>query len=160
MIVKELILQLQSLDPEALVLHLDSEEGATDPVVEPKELDRNLTARPVTNRRAVEIPHRSIVLLRTGFFRSEGGTGNSYDHWWFMTKYKSIPIKTAKEIAEIFDKDQVIIVTWDQAHGRTHVTTYGKTLEECKMAAEGGNLVKKALGWPDKLCHDKPERVE
>ena len=63
-----------------------------------------------------------------------------------MNKYKPIPIKVAEEIAIKFDKDQVIIVTWDKKHGRTHVTTYGKTLEECKLAADGGNFVKKALG--------------
>lgn len=60
------------------------------------------------------------------------------------SKYKDIPISAAQEIANKFDKDQVIIVTWDKTHGRTHVTTYGKTLEECKLAADGGNLVKKA----------------
>jgi hypothetical protein len=75
-------------------------------------------------------------------------------------KYKDIPILAAQEIAEKFDKDQVIIVTWDKTYGRTHVTTYGKTLEECKMAADGGNFVKKALGWPDELCHDEPERLK
>jgi hypothetical protein len=74
------------------------------------------------------------------------------------TTYKGIPIEVAKKIAEEFDKDQVIIVTWDRAHGRTHVVTYGKTLEECNQAASGGNLVKRALGWPDDLCQAKPDR--
>jgi hypothetical protein len=74
------------------------------------------------------------------------------------TAYKDIPIDVAKRIAEEFDKNQVIIVTWDEAHGRTHVTTYGKTLEECQQAAKGGNIVKRALGWPDELCQAKPDR--
>lgn len=74
------------------------------------------------------------------------------------TAYKDIPIEVAKSIAEEFDKNQVIIVTWDKVHGRTHVTTYGKTLEECQQAAKGGNLVKRALGWPDELCQAKPDR--
>lgn len=74
------------------------------------------------------------------------------------TTYKDIPIEVAMKIAEEFDKNQVIIVTWDKAHGKTHVTTYGKTLEECHQAAMGGNLVKRALGWPDDLCHAKPNR--
>jgi hypothetical protein len=72
--------------------------------------------------------------------------------------YKDIPIEVAKRIAEEFDKDQVIIVTWDKTYGKTHVTTYGKTLEECHQAANGGNMVKRALGWPDKLCQAKPDR--
>ena len=66
-----------------------------------------------------------------------------------MSEYKDIPISAAKRIAQEFDKNQVIIVTWDQKHGRTHVTTYGKTKEECNQAAKGGALIKKALGWCD-----------
>ncbi len=75
-------------------------------------------------------------------------------------QYKDIPISVAKEIAETFDKNQVIIVTWDKVHGKTHVTTYGKSLEECKQAAIGGNFIKKALGWPNELCNDVPDRIK
>jgi len=76
-----------------------------------------------------------------------------------MPSYKAIPIKAARDIAKQFNKNQVIIVTWDEAHKKTHVTTYGRTAEECAQAAMGGNLVKKALGWPDELCHAKPARI-
>ena len=75
-----------------------------------------------------------------------------------MGKYVDVPIDAAKRIADEFGKDQVIIVCWDKRHGRTHVTTYGKTTEECEQAAKGGNFVKKALGWPDELCHAEPDR--
>lgn len=71
---------------------------------------------------------------------------------------KRIPISAAKEIADKYEQNQVIIVTFDKSENRTHVVTYGKTIEECKQAAQGGNFVKKALGWPDSLCHDKPTR--
>lgn len=74
--------------------------------------------------------------------------------------YKKIPISAAKLIANKYDKNQVIIVTWDAKHGKTHVTTYGKSITECEQAAQGGNLVKKALGWPDELCHAKPTRLK
>lgn len=74
--------------------------------------------------------------------------------------YKRIPITAAKKIAKDYDKNQVIIVTWDAKYGKTHVTTYGKSLKECEQAASGGNLVKKALGWPDELCHAKPSRCK
>jgi hypothetical protein len=73
--------------------------------------------------------------------------------------YKDVPITAAKKIAEEFDKDQVIVVCWDKEHGRTHVTTYGKTTEDCAQAAQGGNFVKKALGWPDEECKATPERL-
>ena len=69
-----------------------------------------------------------------------------------------IPIKVAKDIAKKYDQQQVILVTWDK--GTTHVVTYGKTLTDCEQAAQGGNFVKKALGWPDELCQTKPARVK
>lgn len=71
--------------------------------------------------------------------------------------YRDVPISAAKQIAEEFDKDQVIIVTWDSAFGLTHVTTYGKSKGDSIQAAQGGNVVKRALGWPDKLCEAMPE---
>lgn len=75
-----------------------------------------------------------------------------------LSAYVDVPIKAAKRIAKEFDKDQVIIVCWDRKHNRTHVTTYGKTKIDCIQAVVGGNKVKKAIGWPDHLCHAKPKR--
>ena len=75
-------------------------------------------------------------------------------------RYVEVPISAAREIAESFEKDQVIVVTWDKAHGMMHVTTYGKTLEDCAQAAVGGNFVKKSLGFPDEDCESKPERIK
>lgn len=76
-----------------------------------------------------------------------------------MPPYKDIPIKAAREIAKAYDKSQVIILTFDKVHGKTHVTTYGRTVEDCRQAAEGGNKLKKVMGWPDELCHAKPARA-
>ncbi|MFA6159166.1 MAG: hypothetical protein WC763_06110 [Candidatus Paceibacterota bacterium] len=78
----------------------------------------------------------------------------------FDKNYVGIPISAAQRIADEFDKNQVIIVTWDAKHGKTHVTTYGRTKEECEQAAVGGNLVKRALGWPENLCNAKPVRTK
>jgi hypothetical protein len=75
-------------------------------------------------------------------------------------KYKDIPISAAKRIATVYNKNQVIIVAWDEIHKRTHVTTFGKTLKDCEQAAIGGNFVKKALGWPDSFCHAIPARMK
>lgn len=72
---------------------------------------------------------------------------------------KRIPIRVAKSIAEEFGQAQVIVVTWDSVVGRTHVVTFGKTLKDGAQAAEGGNRVKRALGWPDELCDAVPARV-
>ena len=73
--------------------------------------------------------------------------------------YKDVPISAAKRIAKQYEKDQVIIVTWDKEHGLMHVTTYGKTIEDCRQAAQGGNFVKRALGFPEELCNSVPDRA-
>ena len=52
-----------------------------------------------------------------------------------------IPIQAAKDIADIYDYDQVIIIA--RKVGRNeHVTTYGKDQANCTVAAEIGRLVK------------------
>lgn len=61
--------------------------------------------------------------------------------------YKPIPISAARQIAKKYDKNQVIIVTWDAEHGQTHITTYGIDKEQCRQAAMGGKAVSKALGF-------------
>lgn len=71
----------------------------------------------------------------------------------------SIPISEAKAIADRNHCKQVIIAAFDE-DGITHIITYGKTLTDCEQAAQGGNFIKKALGWPDELCHDKPKRIK
>lgn len=63
-----------------------------------------------------------------------------------MSKYKSVPISAAERIAKSYDKNQVIIVCWDKAHGKTHITTYGINKEECQQAALGGKTIAKSLG--------------
>ena len=70
-----------------------------------------------------------------------------------------IPISAAKQIADEYDWNQVIVVAWNKKTGTQHVTTYGKSKQDCKEAACGGNFVKRALGWPDELCHAEPERL-
>ena len=72
---------------------------------------------------------------------------------------KKIPIKTAREIAHKFDYDQIIIWAWNKKCGQ-HVTTYGKTIEDCDQVAQGGNWFKKFLGWPKNLCCAEPNRVK
>ena len=73
---------------------------------------------------------------------------------------KRIPIKEAKEIGIKNGYNQVIITAWDINTNTTSVCTWGKSMEDCDQAAEGGNFVKKALGWPEKLTNEKPSRVK
>ena len=74
--------------------------------------------------------------------------------------YKSVPINSARIISEAYEKSQVIIVCWDKEHCRSHVTTYGKDIIDSQLAAMGGNMIKKELGWDDKLCHSESARVK
>jgi hypothetical protein len=71
---------------------------------------------------------------------------------------KNIPINWGKKIAEELGYTQVIIHGYDGETGMQCVTTYGKTVSDCENAAEGGNTIKKLLGWPEELCNAKPKR--
>jgi hypothetical protein len=59
---------------------------------------------------------------------------------------KRIPIAEAKRIAEKYGQSQVILLTYDKLNGITHMVTYGDTLSCCRQAAEGGRLIRAALG--------------
>jgi hypothetical protein len=72
---------------------------------------------------------------------------------------KRVTITAAKEIANKFDKDQVIIISFSKKDGQTWVTTYGRTVEDCQQAAEGGNKLKRAMNWPEELCNEMPQRA-
>lgn len=61
-----------------------------------------------------------------------------------MTK-KRIAIKSAKTFCNENKCKQVIIFAWDGE--RQHVLTYGNTPENCDQAAQGGDKLKKILGW-------------
>jgi hypothetical protein len=69
---------------------------------------------------------------------------------------KRIPISAAKRIATEYGCRQVIIVAWDGT--LTHCVTYGVSIEDCDHAAQGGNRIKQALGWPESL-RAEPSRV-
>ena len=60
-----------------------------------------------------------------------------------------IPIKAAKEIAEKYDYDQVIIIARKTgSDGNEHVTTYGRDKTHCGVAAKIGDFIKhKVMMW-------------
>jgi hypothetical protein len=76
---------------------------------------------------------------------------------------KRIPIQAAKDVAKKFNLAQVILICWEvdevSRNAMTHIVTYGKTKEDCLEAAQGGNKLKKALGWPENL-HAAPARMK
>ena len=72
-------------------------------------------------------------------------------------KNKPIAISAAKEISLKYNYPEIVIFAYDPKTGMQHVTTYGKTKEQCLDAAKAGNYLKRALGWPEKLCNAKPK---
>lgn len=61
-----------------------------------------------------------------------------------------IPISAGKVIADAYDYDQVVIIA-RKVGGNEHVTTYGKTKDDCTVAARIGMFIKhKIMGWPMK----------
>ena len=73
---------------------------------------------------------------------------------------KRIPINWAKKIAEELGYTQVIIHGYDGETNVQCVTTYGESLSDCENAAEGGNQIKRLLGWSEELCNEKPKRIK
>ncbi len=63
------------------------------------------------------------------------------------TKAGRIPIRAAREIAESYGYDQVIIVARAVGQGE-HVTTYGKDRMNCAIAARIGDYLKyRVMRW-------------
>ena len=62
-----------------------------------------------------------------------------------------IPVSAAKEIAEKYEYDQVIIIARKVGFdGNEHVTTYGKNTLHCDIASKCGDFIKhKIMGWPE-----------
>lgn len=62
---------------------------------------------------------------------------------------KPIPIRAAKEIAEKYGYDQVVIYTRKTGNeGGECMTTYGKDALHCKVAAQIGDFLKyKIMNW-------------
>lgn len=79
---------------------------------------------------------------------------------------KRIPIKVAKDFVKKNGQRGAVIICWEHDKSlassiRTHVITYGISLEECGWAASlGNNIKRKMLGWPEDLCNDVPRRLK
>lgn len=71
---------------------------------------------------------------------------------------RRVPIRVAREVGRQQGLSQVILVAWDGK--RMHVVTWGDTTEACDQAAQGGDLVKKALGYPERDIGTLPSRVK
>ena len=72
---------------------------------------------------------------------------------------KTIPISHVKDFAEAHGLREVILIARSAVGELAYVVTWGKTIEDCRLAAESGNNLKRHMGWPEKLCHSTPYRL-
>lgn len=72
---------------------------------------------------------------------------------------KHIPISAAKRLADQLGLRQVIIIAQNADDDTVHVVTYGQSLEDCCLAAESGNNLKRHMGWPETECQSMPTRM-
>ena len=74
-----------------------------------------------------------------------------------MGKSRNIPISALKKFADEYEYDHLIMFC---TFGKfQYIATYGKTIEECDQAAQFGDKLKDAMGWPETL-HAMPSRVK
>ena len=71
-----------------------------------------------------------------------------------------LPISAAKKLAQEYSLREVIIIARNEHDDTAHVVTYGKSLEDCRLAAESGNNLKRHMGWPEELCSAMPSRLK
>lgn len=69
---------------------------------------------------------------------------------------KPVQIVRARDIAEQFGYDQVVIIARRVGEdGGEHVTTYGRDKENCDVAARAGEFLKfKVMGWVSETRHE------
>ncbi len=72
---------------------------------------------------------------------------------------ESITVNAVKEFAKKYKQSMMVVMGWNRPNDITMVTTWGETIDECAKAAESGNNLKQALGWPDELCNSIPPRM-
>ncbi len=67
---------------------------------------------------------------------------------------KPIPVVRARDIAEQYGYDQVIIIARRVGeNGGEHCTTYGRDKTHCKVAAKCGDFLKyKVMQWHDEIA--------
>jgi hypothetical protein len=67
-----------------------------------------------------------------------------------------IPVKAVREFSKKHGLTHTILYGYDGK--QQHVATWGHTIEACSQAADFGNKLKEALGWPESL-QAQPSRV-
>ena len=66
-----------------------------------------------------------------------------------------IGIAQVKAWREEIDATHIVVFAVGR-DGRQHVATHGETERDAREAAQDGNELKSALGWPENLCRERP----
>ncbi len=77
-----------------------------------------------------------------------------------MSEYKPVPVEAARYVADQCEKDVVVIGSIDHAHGKLHVTTFGRTPRDKVLAAEVGDVVGEVLGDMSRVEHFEDFRLQ
>lgn len=72
-----------------------------------------------------------------------------------MNGYRPIEIEKARQLAIAHGLEQIVVWSFRTGHGQ-HVTTWGEPVRHSALAAEAGNHVRRAAGWPPEKCQDLP----
>ena len=64
--------------------------------------------------------------------------------------YQPVPTSAARQIAEDFEKQVVVIVCLDAIHRKTHLTTWGSSPTAKDVAAKWGDLISECLSLSGK----------
>lgn len=75
------------------------------------------------------------------------------------TPRRALPVSAARALAHTYGMRQVIIVAVDDVGDYAHVTTYGNSVAECRLAAESGNNLKQHMGWPESTLKNFNDEV-
>ena len=59
--------------------------------------------------------------------------------------YKSIPVDAARQVADDYEKDIMLLVGWDWATNSTNVVTWGRDPVQKQAAAVAGETIRQAL---------------
>ena len=71
-----------------------------------------------------------------------------------------IPHEELKRLSEIYDLSHVIMFAHERSRTVDHIVTYGDSVKNADQAAEFGNRLKDAMGWPESLRQQSAQVTE
>jgi len=71
-----------------------------------------------------------------------------------------IPFDELKKLSEKYGLSHVIMFAHDHSDSVDHIVTYGDSVKNADQAAEFGNRLKDAMGWPESLRQQSAQVTE